>query len=151
MSERKFWLTVWWILVLTLRGRVRHICVSKLIAIGSDNGWAPARRQAIVWTNDEIPVIGPLGTNFSGILIETHISSFKKLHLKMSSGKWRPSCLGLNVLISFITPEGISFGPKFCLGAFICLKNILRFGCRQKFLLFSSGWAFSDCSTHVQW
>ena len=23
--------------------------------------------------------------------------SFKKMHVKMSSGKWRPSCLGLNV------------------------------------------------------
>ena len=32
------------------------------------------------------------------MLIEIHIFSFKKIHLKMSSGKWRPFCLGLNVL-----------------------------------------------------
>ena len=35
----------------------------------------------------------------SEILIEIYTFPFKKMHLKMSSGKWRPSCLGLNVLI----------------------------------------------------
>ena len=43
-------------------------------------------------------LIGLLGTNFSEILIEIYTFSFKKMHLKMSSGKWRPCCLGLNVL-----------------------------------------------------
>ena len=33
------------------------------------------------------------------ILIEILTFSFQKMHLKMSSGKWRPFCLGLNVLI----------------------------------------------------
>ena len=42
--------------------------------------------------------IGPLGTNFSKILIEVQIFSFKKMNLKMSSVKWRPFCPGLNVL-----------------------------------------------------
>ena len=32
------------------------------------------------------------------ILDEIHTFSFKKMHLKMSSGKWWPFCLGLNVL-----------------------------------------------------
>ena len=76
-----------------------HICVSKLIIIGSDNGLSPGRRQAIIWTNAGILLIGPLGTNFNEILIEIHIISPKKIHLKMSSEKWRPSCLGLNVLM----------------------------------------------------
>ena len=35
-------------LVLTHLGRVTHICVSKLIIIGSDNGLSPGRRQAII-------------------------------------------------------------------------------------------------------
>ena len=39
-----------------------------------------------------------MGTNFNENLIDVHIFSFKKMHLKMSSGKWRPFCLGLNVL-----------------------------------------------------
>ena len=43
-------------------------------------------------------VIGSFGTNFSEFSIEYNSFSFKKMHLKMSSGKWRPSCLGLNVL-----------------------------------------------------
>ena len=45
-----------------------------------------------------ILLIGPLGTNFSEILLEIYILSFIKMHLKMSSRRWRPFCLGLNVL-----------------------------------------------------
>ena len=69
------------------------------VIIGSDNGLSPVRRQAIIWTNAWILLIGPLGTNFSEILIEIQTFSFKKMHLKMSSAKWRPFCLGLNELI----------------------------------------------------
>ena len=36
---------------LTHWGRVTHICIGKLISIGSDNGLLPGRRQAIIWTN----------------------------------------------------------------------------------------------------
>ena len=75
-----------------------NICVSKLTIIGSDNGLSPGRRQAIIWTNVGILLIRPLGTNFSEMLIEIHTFSFKKIHLKMSSRKWRPFCPGLNVL-----------------------------------------------------
>ena len=75
-----------------------HICVGNLTIIGSDIGLSPGRRQAIIWTNANILLIWPLGTNFSEIFIETLPFSFKKMHLKMSSGKWRPPCLGLNVL-----------------------------------------------------
>ena len=51
-------------------GRVTYICVSKLAIIGSDNGLSPDRRQAIIGTKAGILLIGPLGTNFSEILIE---------------------------------------------------------------------------------
>ena len=84
--------------LLTHWGRVTHICVSKLTIIGSDNGLSPGRRQAIIWTNAGILLIGPLGTNFSEILIEIYTFSFTKMDFKMSSAKWRPFCLGLNVL-----------------------------------------------------
>ena len=83
---------------LTHWGRVTYICVSKLTIIGSDNGLSPERRQAIILTNAGILLIGPLGTNFSEILIAIETFSFKKMHLKISSAKWRPFCLGLNVL-----------------------------------------------------
>ena len=86
--------------LLTHWGRVTHLCISKLTIIGSDNGLSPGRCQAIIWTNAGILLIEPLGTNFSEILIETHTFSFKKMRLKISTGKRRPFCLGLNVLIA---------------------------------------------------
>ena len=99
--------------LLTHWSRVTHICVgnltiivsdnglsptSNLNIIGSDNGLSPGRRQAITWTNVGIMSIGPQGTNFCEVITESHTFSFMKMHLKMSSGKWWPFCLGLNVL-----------------------------------------------------
>ena len=96
------WLTHW--------GRVTYICVSKLTIIDSDNGLSPGRRQAIIWTNAVILLTGPLGTYFNEILIEIYIFLFQKIHLKMSSGKWRPFCLGLNVLNG---PNWTNWDPLF--------------------------------------
>ena len=99
-----FWSTaenkIHWVDYTTLThwGRVTHICISKLSIIGSDNGLSPGRRQAIIWNNVGILSIRTLGTNFSEIVSEIHAFSFKKMHLKMSSAKWRPFCRGLNVL-----------------------------------------------------
>ena len=76
---------------------VTHICVGKLIIIGSDNGLSPDRRQAVIWTNAPLPPIGPLRTYFNENLIKIQQFS-KKMHVKMLSAKWHPSCLGLNVL-----------------------------------------------------
>ena len=75
-----------------------HICVGKLTIFGSDNGLSPGRHRAIIWTNAGILLIWSLGTNFNEILIGIQTFSFKKMHLKMASAKWRPFCLGLNVL-----------------------------------------------------
>ena len=44
------------------------------VSIGSDNGLAPVRRQAITWTNADLLSIGPLGTYLSEIWIK--IQSF---------------------------------------------------------------------------
>ena len=85
--------------VLTHWGWLTDICVTKINIIGSDNGLPPAQRQAIIWTNDGILLNGPLRTNFSEIWIRINTFSFTKIYLKMSSGKCRPYCLGLNVLI----------------------------------------------------
>ena len=95
-------ISIWWWgrpHALTHWGRVTHICVSKLTTIGSDNGLSPSRRQAIIWSNAGILLNWTLGTNFSEILSEIDTFSFKQIRWKMSSGKWRPYCLGLNVLI----------------------------------------------------
>ena len=90
------------------RPQKSHYCI-----IGSDNGLSPGRRQAIIWTNARILVIRTLGTNFSEILSKIHTFSFKKMCLKMSSGKWRSFCLGLNVFIYYLEPSnylGRAFG-----------------------------------------
>ena len=94
------WFAILCVSQLTHWGRVTHICVSELPITGSDNGLSPGRRQAIIWTNAGILLIRTLGINFSGILSEIHTFSFNKMYLKMSSGKRRSFCLGLNVLVT---------------------------------------------------
>ena len=66
---------------LTQWGRVTHICISNLTIIGSDNGLLPGRRLDIIWTNAGILLIGPLGTNFSEILVEILTFSFNEMGL----------------------------------------------------------------------
>ena len=78
--------------------QVTHICIDDLTITGSDNGLSSDPRQAITWTNARILLIGPLGTNFSEILIKIQTFSFRKMHLKTSSVKRRPFCFSLNVL-----------------------------------------------------
>ena len=87
-----------------------HLCSDN----GSDNGSSPIRRRVIIWTSNGLLLIGPLGTDFNEILTEIHTFSFKKMHLKMSSGKWRPFCLSHNVLrkngkIPIICPQGVHY------------------------------------------
>ena len=73
-------------------GRVKHICVSDLTIIASDNNLSPDRNLAIIWTKAGILLIGLPGTNFSEIFIEIHIFSFENVCER------RAFCLGLNVL-----------------------------------------------------
>ena len=80
-------------LALTHWSRVSHICVGKQTIIGSDNGLAPGGHKAITRTSALMLLIGSLRTNFSEILIRIQTFSFKKMHLKMLSVKWRPFCL----------------------------------------------------------
>ena len=79
-------------------GRVTHRCVNNLTIIDSDNGLSPGRHQSIIWANAQILLTGPLGTNFSEIMIEINTFLFTKMHLEMSSGKWQPFWCGLNEL-----------------------------------------------------
>ena len=68
---------------LTHWGQVMHTWVSKLTIIGSDNGLALARHQAIIWTIAGILLFGPVGTNFSEILLEIYTFLFKKMYSEM--------------------------------------------------------------------
>ena len=81
---------------LTHWGRVTHICVSKLTIIGSDNGLSPDRRQAIIWTNAGLLLIGPSGTNFSEILIEIIFiqeNAFESVVCETAAILSRPQCV----------------------------------------------------------
>ena len=105
--------------LLTHWGRVTHICFSKLTIIGSDNGLSPGRRQTIIWTNDGLLLIGPLGTNFNESLVGIQTFSFKKMHLKVSSAKGRLFSPGLNELTFLMLKPGYSVRIR----SITCLLN----------------------------
>ena len=90
---------------LTHWDRVTYICVSNLTIIGSDNGLSSGRRQDIIWTNARILLTGPLGTNFSEVLVEIGSFSFKEMHFKNVVRKLAAICRGLNELITTVTPS----------------------------------------------
>ena len=71
---------------------------------------APARRQNIIRTNAGILLIKPLGTNFNELLVEILTFSFMKMRLNVSSAKWRPFCLGVNVL----TFTSLTLSQSYC-------------------------------------
>ena len=103
VHNRVWVLMAWWGYInnwatLTHWGRVTLICAGNQTIIGSDNGLSPGRRQAIIWTNAAILLIGPLGTNCNEILSEILTFSFTKIGLNVLSAKWQPFCLGFNVL-----------------------------------------------------
>ena len=123
----------------SLRPSDAYIYIGKLTIIGSDNVLSPAWRQAIIWTQAGILLIGLIGTNFIEILIEIHTFSFKKMHLNMSSGKWRPFCLGRNVLNLYSSSVKISapsYQQRSDTQAVQCI--IIQF--------FHKSYAYSSCS-----
>ena len=86
---------------LTHWGRVTHLCVSRITNIGSDNGLSPGRRQAIIWTNVGILLIQTLGTNFSEILREIHIT-------------WQLCCCGMCKICSNIINVIVKYAIESC-------------------------------------
>ena len=130
-------------MVLTYWGRVTHICVRKIIIIGSDNGLSPVWHQAIIWINAGILLIGPLGTNFSEIHIEILTFPFKKMRLKVSSVKWWSFCLGLNVLNLSHSHSNTEPFPLLCRPSFE--KPYILF---ELFTIFSWSYFTLYCSVH---
>ena len=84
--------------VLTHWGLVMHICHQprpSLVQIMACRlfGAKPLSKPMLGYCE-----LNSLRTNFSEILIKIQNFSLRKIHLKISSVKWRPYCLGLNVL-----------------------------------------------------
>ena len=117
-----------------------HICIYASVnraIIGPENDLSPDRRQATIWPDYGILLMGPLGTKPSEIVNKIHVFSFTKMHPKISSGKWQPSCLGLNVLnliSSFsLFPMCIYFGCYRSFSLPLIFSIIL---CTQKYFCF---------------
>ena len=80
-------------------GWVMHVCVSKLNINGSDNGLAPTMWQTIHYLNQWWNVVNwtlrnKLQWNFKW----NPYIFIQEMYLNVSSAKWRPLCLCLNVL-----------------------------------------------------
>ena len=66
--------------------------------ICSDNGLSPNRSQSFTWTKDRMLLIGPLEINLSEIWMKKQPILFNKMDFEMSSAKFRPVHLDINVL-----------------------------------------------------
>ena len=97
---------------LTHWGQATHICVSKLTIIVSDNGLSPGRRQAIIWSNAGLLLTGPLGTNFSEILIEIQENAFENV-CERASIQSRPQWVKRGKYVSPVRAVNISYEFKF--------------------------------------
>ena len=130
------WLTHW--------GRTTHICVNKLTITVSDNGLSPDRRQAIIWTNAGILLFVPNGTNFSEILIGIQAFSYKKMHLKMSSAKWRPFRFDLNVLMDPVRViRSVHWSGFFCILIGTYYWIMFQIDCRSLVQDLNRAWCFT--------
>ena len=130
-----------------------HICVSKLTIISWDNGLSPGRRQAIIWTNAGKLLFGPPGTNFSEILIEIHTFSFKKMYLKMSSGKWRPflsrpQCVKTNLAVNNARTAGYNAAKHTCRPQIRLYIQVRKHG-HNLIQIFSWSFFIFSCNTHT--
>ena len=127
ITPLKFFLLLLWANELTHWGRVMHTCVSQLITIVSDNGLLPDQRQAFIWNNDGILLLGPVGRNFSEILIENlyifiQENAFENVVWKMAAILSRSQCVNrtdlyinnaesfslANTLVPCVTPAILS-------------------------------------------
>ena len=135
-----------WLSSLTHWGQVKHICVSELIIIGSDNGLSPVRHQAIIWTNEGILLVKALGTKFSEILKRNSYIFIQENAYKMLSVQWRYFCPGLNVLKKIQLMLSAKWQP-FCL----CPSGLASWCSWPALLVPRCGFATVIFNSHVSW
>ena len=95
-----------------------HICVSKIIIIGSDNGLSPVAWLVPSHCLNQCCIVNWTLGNKLQLNLNRNLA-FKKMYSKMSSGKRRPFCLGLNVLSR---PESDYVG-YICIARLACVLN----------------------------
>ena len=76
-----------------------HICVNKLSRHWFRYWLVHVRCLAIIWTDVGLLSMGPWRSYFNKILIKIQQFTLKRMHVRMSSAKYWPSYLGLNMLI----------------------------------------------------
>ena len=101
------------ILLLTLWGRVTHICVSKQAIIGSENGLSPGRCQVIIWTCAGLLVIWTFGNKLQwnlnkNLYIFIQENAFENVVWKMAAILSRPQCVELILIIITFLQTSIS-------------------------------------------
>ena len=96
---------------LTYLPRVPHICVSR-----SGQRW-------FIWTNDGILLFGPLGINFSEILIDIYTYLLEKNVIEDIFWKQRPFGIGFNVLRLYLYFSRAVTLVKICHGYIFALSS----------------------------
>ena len=94
--------------ILTHWGRVTHICVGELTIIGSDNGLSPERRQAIIWTNAGILLIGnkPQWNYKRNSNIFNKENTFENVVCEMLLISSRPQCVKKMIYFFLLNKKG---------------------------------------------
>ena len=90
-----------WSIPSTHWGRVTHICVNNLALNGSKNGLPPFRCQAMISTDADLLLIGPLGLDFVVIWNEIFV---QENNFTISNTKRQPFYPVINVLTRWIDP-----------------------------------------------
>ena len=97
----------------------------------------------MAWCRPGILLFGPLGKNCSENLIGIQNIFIKKMYIKMSAAKWRPFCLGLNVLncCGPVTTHGVL---KFGILSIATYGIDLKWNCNQNTIIFIKEKAFEN-------
>ena len=98
-----------------------------LTNIGSDNGLSPGRCQTIIWSRDR-----------SNIVNGTHRNKLQwKIRLTMSSAKYQPFCVSLNVLTNWRRDKMATILQTMLLNTFSWMKT-LKFWLKFHWILFQT-------------
>ena len=91
--------------------------------------------------------IQTLGINFNEITNKIQMFSFKKMHLKMSSTRWRPFCSGPNLLNLMIISHTVypkKYAHGFCFAVLCCGYTLTDFPISIR-LTSLALWQSNDC------
>ena len=123
--------------------------------IGSDNGMSHERRQAIIWANAEILLIGHLGTISSEISINIYTFSFKKMPLELLCWKMAailsgPQCVKCCTAVSLygLKPQSSHSLEYYHLGCTYHWKRVCS--CSKCFILCWTNWGWDKMAAIFQ-